>query len=473
MGTELTTRPGWLTLARRTDVVQRRRTDIVGEVVGAFESETAEVLLETAPGREHVTVWVLLGFLALVVLLACVINVDIVVEGTGKISPVAGVLYVSPYNTGIIKAVNVRAGDFVKKGQALATLDPTFTQADLTQLQEHLSSDEAAVAREQAEVGNVAPVFPHKDDYQAIQAGIYRKRQDEYKSNVHNYDSQIHSLEAVVQQYRSDVRQYSERVRLAGEVVNVYEPLLAQGYVSKLQVMSATDNRTEMERLLADARQQIDSNSQTIAALKSQREAYMQKWHSDTATQLVTDSNDLDATRQLLQKAQKLRDLVTLDSPEDAIVVKVGKLSRGSVYQGGGTDAMSPGTDPLFTLMPVNAPLFADVYVQSTDIGFVRLGQEVRMKLDAYRYLEYGVAKGVVKSISENSFTLDDNNQPTTPYFKVHVKITDTRLRGVGKDFRLLPGDTLTGDVMVGKRTIMSYLTEGILRTTSEAMREP
>ena len=43
----------------------------------------------------------------------------------------------------------------------------------------------------------------------------------------------------------------------------------------------------------------------------------------------------------------------------------------------------------------------------------------------------------------------------------------------VPKNFRLLPGDTLTGDVMVGERTIMSYLQEGILRTTSQAMREP
>jgi HlyD family type I secretion membrane fusion protein len=465
MGTELVPRPGWLT--------PRRQTDIVGEVVGAFESETAAVLLDTAPRHQHVTTWVVVGFIALMFGLACVINVDIVVEGTGKVTPLAGVVYVSPYNTGIVKTVNVKVGDFVKKGQALATLDPTFTLADLTQLQEHLQSDEAVVARETAELANGVPKYPHHDAYQELQAGIYRKRQDEYKSNVANYDSQIHSLDAVVLQYRSDVAQYTQRVKLAGDVVNVYTPLETQGYVSKLQVMSAVDTRTELERLLADARQQVDSNSQTIAALKAQREAYIQKWHSDTGTQLVTDSNDLDSTRQLLAKAQKMQDLVSLDSPEDAIVVKIGKLSKGSIYQGGGTDAMSGGTDPLFTLMPVNAPLFVDLYVQSTDIGFVRIGQEVQMKLDAYRYLEYGVAKGKVKSVSENSFTLDDNNQPTAPYFKVRVAIVDTNLRGVRKDFRLLPGDTLLGDVMVGRRTIMSYLSEGIMKTTSEALREP
>jgi HlyD family type I secretion membrane fusion protein len=465
MGTEVATRPGWLT--------QRRKTDIVGEVVGAFESETAAVFLNTAPARERTTLHVLVSLLVLVILLSCVVKLDIVVSGTGVVSPVNGELYVSPYSTGIVRAVNVRAGEFVKKGQALATLDPTFTQADLTQLQEHLSSDEAVVARESAEVANTVPVFPRKNDYQKLQDGIWHKRQGEYKSNVGNFDSQIHSLEATVQQYRSDVIQYTQRVKLAGDVVNVYTPLETEGYVSKLQVMSAVDTRTEMERLLADARQQVDSNSQTIAALKEQREAYIQKWHSDTATQLVSDSNDFDATRQLLTKAQKMQDLSTLDSPEDAIVVKVGKLSKGSVYQGGGTDAISTGTDPLFTLMPVNAPLFADLAIQTTDIGFVHLDQNVQMKMDAYRFIEYGLVIGKVRSISENSFSVDANNQPTTPYFKVHVAITEVKLRNIPKRFRLLPGDTLTGDVMVGERTIMSYLVEGLLRTTSEAMREP
>jgi hemolysin D len=143
MGTELTTRPGWLTL--------RRKTDIVGDVVGAFESETAEVFLLTAPVREHTTLYILVGLLTLAIVLSCVVKLDIVISGTGRIAPVQGELYVSPYTSGLVKKVNVKAGDFVKKGQALATLDPTFTQADLLQLQQNLTSDEAVVAREKAE----------------------------------------------------------------------------------------------------------------------------------------------------------------------------------------------------------------------------------------------------------------------------------------------------------------------------------
>src|SRR5581483_8379841 len=100
------------------------------------------------------------------------------------------------------------------------------------------------------------------------------------------------------------------------------------------------------------------------------------------------------------------------------------------------------------------------------------VGDPVAIKLDAYQFVRHGTAKGRIKSISEGSFTLDDNNQPTWPYFKARVEITEAKLRGVPADFRLIPGMTVAGDVMVGKRTILGYLLEGALQTGSEAMRE-
>jgi len=235
--------------------------------------------------------------------------------------------------------------------------------------------------------------------------------------------------------------------------------------------MQATDGRTEMSRLLSDASNQASQVGQTLASLKAQRDAYIQKWHSDTGAQLVVDRNDLDVVRQNLEKAQKLSDLTTLDSPADAVVLRVGKVSKGSVATGGGS--LNTGLDPLFTLVPLDAPVEADVRIRAADIGFIKVGDPVQLKLDAYRFMQHGTAKGTIKSISEGSFTLDDNNMAVEPYFKVLVDIKEVKLRNVPADFRLVPGMTLVGDIMVGRRTILSYLVEGALRTGSEAMREP
>jgi hypothetical protein len=97
----------------------------------------------------------------------------------------------------------------------------------------------------------------------------------------------------------------------------------------------------------------------------------------------------------------------------------------------------------------------------------------VTLKLDAYSFIRHGVVRGVVTSVSEGSFSTDINNNPVTPYFKVKAKITQLQLHNVPPDFRLIPGMTLQGDIMVGRRSILSYIVEGALRTGSEAMREP
>ncbi len=448
----------------------RRRSDVVGDVVGAFESETAAVFLRTTPAHEHIILYALAAMFVLGFGLSAIVKLDKVVTSTGRIVPAGGPLYVSPFDTGIVRQVRVKAGDIVKKGQVLATLDPTFASADLTQLQQKLASDEAAVARIEAELAGRPYVFSAADPYQALQGAIWQKRQLEYRYNLADFDARIHSAESQVAQYESNAAEYAKRLKLAEDAEKLYQPLLAKGYVSKLQSMQATDERTEMNRLSADAQNQMSSLRQTLASLKAQRAAFIEKWNSDAGSELVTDRNDLDVTRQNLQKAQKMSDLASLESPADAVVLKVGKVSSGSVASGG---AQALAVEPLFTLVPLDSTLEADVNIGADDIGFIKVGDPVQLKLEAYRFMQHGTAKGVIETISEGSFTTDDNGAEVPPYFKARVKITDVHLRNVPADFRLIPGMTLAGDILVGHRTILSYLVEGAMRTGSEAMREP
>lgn len=439
-------------------------------LVGAFQSETTAVFMRTAPRSQHITLYVLTAILVISIFLSAIVKLDRVVDGTGRIVPAGGSLYVSPFDTGIVRQIMVKAGDVVAKGQVLATLDPTFTDADLKQLHLKRSSDEAQVARLEAELAGRPYVFTAGDQSQQLQSAIWQKRQAEYKYNLADFDGKIHGVESQVAQFESNTIEYSRRLKIAEDAERLYQPLLEKGYVSKLQLMQAKDELTEMRRLSMDAEKQMGSFRQSLASLKAQKDSFIQKWNSDTASELVTVRNDLDVTRQNLEKAQRLSDLASLDAPADSIVLRVGKVSSGSIA--GGT-AQAMGQEPLFTLVPVNGPLEADVNVRSEEIGFIKVGDSVQIKLDAYRYIQHGTARGVIKTISEGSFTTDDNNVPVTPYFKVRVSILDSHLRNVPADFRLIPGMTLTGDIMVGRRTILSYIVEGGLRTGSEAMREP
>ena len=449
---------------------ERRRAEAVGKVVGAFESETVAVLLKTSPERQHILLYAIGIGLLICFLLSGVVKLDRVVVGVGRTVPAGGSLYISPLDSGIIREVRAKPGDIVRKGQVLATLDATFTEADRTQLQQRFSSDEAAVARLQAEIAGRPYVPTVNDSSTLLQSTLYAQHQAEKVSNLADFDARIRAVQAQVAQYDGDITQYSQRLQLAEKVEQTYGPLAEKGYVSNLQVLQAKDARTEADRFKANAEHLAAAARQSLQALRAQRETYIQKRLSELSAELVNISNDLDATRQNLNKATRLNELITLDAPADAVVLKVGKVSSGSIAANG---ALSSQAEPLFTLVPLDAPVEIDLRIDASEIGFIKKGDPVEIKLEAYRFMQHGTAKGKILTVSEGSFTVTDENQPTMPFFRVRVGITDAKLRGVPKDFRLLPGMTLQGDILVGRRTILSYLVEGALRTGTEAMREP
>lgn len=449
----------------------RRQPSGIGEVVSAFESETAAVFARTAPHSEHLILYVLAAMFLFGIVMLSVTKLDIVVSGTGKIVPAQGSIYIQSLNQAPIRDIRVKVGDFVHKGQVLATLDPTFASATLVQTQEKLASDRAQVTRLQAEVAD-RPYVPMGDgSYENLQFSIWKQRQSEYQSSVANYDAQIANGIATTEQLRKDIDQYTQRSKLAGQIEQMDSTLEQKGWGSRLKTLTSADTRIELQRLLSDSQNQLIATRETVASLRAQKAAYIQKWHSDAGSELVTVRNDLDTTAQNLRTATELRQLVDITTPVDAIVVKIGKESPGSVA---GPPADPTSQEPLFTLVPVGGSLEAQVDIATQDAGFVKVGEPVSIKLDAYRYLQYGMAKGIVKAVSASSFKLDtETQQPVDPYVDMRIKITSVRLRHLPENFHLTPGMTVTADVLVGRRTIMSYLVEGVLRTTSEAMREP
>lgn len=445
-----------------------RRQDL-GEVLSVFESDTAAVFERTAPRNENVVLLMLMTMLAVSVGFAALVKLDRVVVATGRITTIGGELYVTPLDRAIIRDVRVREGDIVKKGQVLATLDPTFAGADLTSLQQKMASAEAEVARRKAEVAGRTFVPPKGNSYAESQRGIWLQRQAEYQSTLADFDARLRSAREQRAQYEHDVGEYKKRLELATKNEEMNINLRKQGYVTEQALITATDARVEIGRQLANAESALKSNEFTEQSVTAQRETFVQKWHSDSAAAMATLQDEIDHTREELRKADKLNQLVTLEAPDDAIVLKIGKASQGSVTGSSG----DPSADPLFTLVPMSAALQAEIRIPASDIGFIRVGDPVQLKLDAYNFIRHGTADGRIVNISEGSFSVDDVTRATTePYFKARVEITETKLHDVPDSFRLIPGMTLQGDVIVGRRTILSYFVEGALRTGSEAMRE-
>lgn len=455
-------------------LVPTKSRDLVTVPISVFESECAGVMVRTSPYSEHAILHAVGGLLVLLVVLLAVLKVDEVVTSTGgAIATKTGPLYVQPYALGIVHQIMVKAGDVVKKGDVLATLDPTFAVADVTQLKEHLASDQAMIDRLDAEAAGKPYAPANIGKYEQLQLTQWRQRQEEYKQNLAGYDAQILAAKALIDQAQSDVAKYTSRLKLNAEIETMRTNLEKQGWGSRLLTNQASDTRVEIGRLLEDARQVIQQQSQNMANLKAQRAVYVETWKDYVANNLVTTRNDLDQTVNSLQKASKVNELITLTAPDDAVVLQIASASTGSIVQTATPNAVSGQQQPLFTLTPLGDKILAKLEIDSQDIAFIREGDPVTLKVDAFPYIRFGTAEGVVQTISDGSFTQEDDGTIRSPFFKVWIEVTKLNFHNVPKTTRLLPGMTLIGDILVGRRTILSYIVEGMLRNANEAMREP
>ncbi len=454
-------------LIPRRDLVPEPYEDAFAPI-SAFESDTQAVISRTSPRSDHAILYAVAGLIAVIVVLMSVLPIERISTGKGLIMPQGGSIYLQPMDKVLVRSILVRPGDVVRKGQVLALFDPTFAAADYLDAQKHASADAALVARLEAEEAH-APYVPKPGDADgALQLSTYSQRQADYRQNLADLDAKIATAQAALSGSRDDVGKYSQRVRISSDLARRYVELEARGYGAAVQRLSAQDTAVEDSRLLADAQSQTEQNRHNLAAAQAMRADYVAQWYATTEASLLAARNDYADWTGNLTKYQRTHELVNLTAPQDGLVLATSQTSSGSVV-----DPSSSAATPLVTLTPMRGPLQAEVDIPSGDSSFVRPGQHVRIKLDAYKFVEYGTADGVVKSVSAGSFTLDQNNQPADPYFKVFVAITGVHLRNVPRRFHLVPGETLQGDIIVGHRTIMSYITDAMLHTGSEAFREP
>jgi HlyD family secretion protein len=400
----------------------------------------------------------------------CLTKLDrVVTSAGGKLVSTERVNVYQSLDPSIIKSINVHEGDEVEAGKVLASLDPTFSAADVKQLKQQVAGLRAQIARDDAQLNDRPFVPPQEIDPDAlrsvaVQKEFYNQQIAQYKAQLASLDAKISQTQATIQKYQSDASRYQQREQIAKQIEDMRSTLAAHGTGSQLNLYTSQDARLEVTRTLEYDHNSLIEAQHTLASQTADRAAFVQQWSTQLSQDLVTARNTLDTAQSSLEKALRHHDLVRLTAAEPSVVLTVAKLSVGSVLKEG---------DTLFTLMPVNAPVEAEIHIASRDVGFVRAGDRCVTKIEAFNYMEHGTAEGRIRWISDNAFTTDDNGQAVEAYYKARCGVDAMHFKDVPAKFRLIPGMTLQADVNVGTRSVAMYLLGGFLRGFGEAMREP
>lgn len=439
-------------------------------VSGEFTPEII-VLQERAPSPLPRTVlYVLLALFGSLLVWACVGRLDIVAVAQGKLVPQSFLKIVQPAEAGIVREILVREGDAVQAGQVLVRMDARLSDADGRTLQAELHRKRLQVRRIEAELAG-SPMRREADD----PPDIYAQAEAQFQARRRAFLDALDTEQATLLKARHDLQAATEIEGKLRKTVPIYKDqaeswdrLAKEGFAGRLLAL-------ERQRSYVESEQDLKAQSQNVASLNAliaQSERRISQITSNYRQQLQNERVEAQAQHHRLQqdwdKQQHRQSLLELKAPQSGIVKDLATHTPGSV--------VAPGTI-LLTVVPVDEPLIAEVWVGNVDSGFVRASQKARLRLAAYPFQKYGMLDGVVRHVGadaqERAEAAGARAQPARESaYRALIDFSGSPRSSAGRQLKLAPGMQVNAEIHLGTRSVLEYLLSPVQKITHEAGRE-
>lgn len=403
------------------------------------------------------TFWTVVSLIFVTILWLCIGKVDIVVNARGIIIPDGESKIIQPLETGVIKQILVQEGDFVKKGQLLISIDASTTDAQLETVTRNLEQSKIEAKRLKA-AGNNTPFTKdnnNKTEEYEIQQKLYKENLAAMNSSVNakqqeitQINRQINSAQAQKRDYEFQFKNANDRLHKLGNVIDIIAYNQYQEASDKANSLRESVTRTEAEiqRLYAQ-KQQINNE---IAQIKADFKAQNLTVLSDTQKKI----NELEASKEQIEFSN-INQKIT--APCDGYIDKLMIHTIGGV--------VTPAQE-LIALTPADTPLVIKAKVLNKDIGFIRVGMPVSIKIDTYDFQKYGILHGSVKSISQNSI----EDEQLGPVYEIYITPKEDTFIIDGKEQKIATGMTLNAEVEIGKRRIIEFFIYPLIKYMDEGI---
>lgn len=440
-----------------SDKARRRYADFLPENQAVVERSHSPVA--------RILTWVLAVLVISLVTYISIAEVDQVANAPGVVRPNGRVKVVNHPEGGRVVAINVREGDHVTEGQVLLELDREVMGEEVGKRRAQWLAAEFQVARLMAEAAGQVPSFDaalsaERPDLAAAETALFNARNDAITSKRQQADEQVRQRAQDVTTLEGRVKQQQASLDILRAQVESLKKLKEQGYFPELRYLSVLRELSDAEGQLAETLSQLESARSALEEAKKAREGVDRDWQSQVQTELSDALARRDqAKASLAQGDSALKNLVVL-SPAEGIVqeLKVNNLGQ----------AVAPNQE-MMKIVPVGDQLIIEAKVANVDISKIQLGQEARVKITTYNYVRYGVLDGKVDQISPDA-TKDEKTGQLL--FSVYVKTDKNYLGEEPGQFPVSPGMTAEVDLVIGKRTILSYLTDRLRQTAISAFSE-
>lgn len=387
--------------------------------------------------------------------------IDKIVRAQGRIITASKSQVVQHLEGGIVSEILVHEGQKVQAGQTMMRLSDINANSNLSQGRSRLQSLKATQARLRAEAqGGTSLVFD--DDIpismQMLEKNAFDERQSRIRSEQAALQQQINQRQAELKEAQARSQSLSTELNIAKQQATMVDSLLKKGAASQMELLEA---QSRTERLNTQFRDVVNTIPRLMSA-QAESAARINESQSRFRAEARTEINQV--TAEINRIVAGIRADSDRVSRTEVRAPSTGFVNRLMFNTIGGV--VKPG-EAVLEITPSEGPLAVEARVRPDDRASLRAGLTTRVMLGAYDYTVYGALQGEVVEVSSDTLP-DENGQR---YYRVVVETKPAQ--GPLAQEVILPGMTASADVIVGKRSVLSYLLSPLLRFSSRAMREP
>ena len=431
-----------------------------------FLPAALEVIERPVSPTARITTWALL--VGLVVTAAWLIfgRVDVVASAPGTVIPTGSTKLVQSADPGVVRAIYVREGDRVTEGQALVDLDPTLTGADLAQAKKALIAAELDAARNAAIANALAGRGLHFAAPAGTDPAVAETQVRLITAQLAEVDATAAGLESARRSSLAEAQAASAQMAKLAETLPILDRQLenmrrldAKGYAPGLRLLELERQRRAEsgDRDIAVAQQQRGLSD--ARKLGSQASQAREQARRTALADLAKAQAEVILRHEEVTKASQRSRFQQLKSPTTGTVQQVAVHTVGGVVE---------PAKPLMVIVPERGGLVVEARLLNRDAGFVRRGQPVAVKLEAYPFTRYGAVPGTITSISRDAVA----DEKLGPFYVVRIALARNFIVVDGRQVPLGAGLVATADIKTGTRRIISYLLSPLQSSIAQAGRE-
>ena len=428
----------------------------------------AEEIVETpASPLGALVVWLVTLLLIVALVWSYFGRIDIVTAANGKISTEGSTKIIQPAISGVVTNINVREGQRVKKGETLLALDKTTAEKDVATANQSLNAArvERDILRRLAVGGNTDEIINNADlpdetkamlrQFAGSQTALSAARQQAVNGTISNYQQQLQFNQQAKNQLENNAQNMKNRK------AEIEKQLPNANTVDKLRLqneLSNIDQRiTSADSAVLGQNQQLLQSQSALAQAQNQSQTQIAETNSAFNNQIIASEKRIIELENNLVKAKQILAQTTIAAPVDGTVLSLTVKTIGGVVNAG---------QQLAQIVPEKAPLYIDAALDNQDIGFVKPGQRVVVKVATYPFQRYGYLEGTVENISPDAIQDDKKGL----IYKAKIKLNDEK-SSKQNQLKLLPGMSVSAEITTGQRRIIEFFLDPLMTKADESLK--